>query len=88
MGQGDTECGFEAKHPWGRLVERHLLRLGHVRSMIGGNGVDCAVLQALAHRHHVLDCAQRWVDLVQRTVRRQQFIGKADVVRRGLGGDR
>ena len=82
------KCGFEAEHPGGRLVERHLLRLGHVRSMVGGNGVDRAVSQALAHRHHVLDRAQRRVDLVQRAVRRQQFVGQADVVRRGLGGDR
>ena len=87
MSEGDAEGGFEAEHSGGRLVERHLLRLRNMRSMVGRNGIYRPVSQAFPYRHHVLDRAQRRVDLVQSAVRRQQFVGQADVMWRGLGSD-
>ena len=66
LGEGDRERGLEPEHARGRLLERSLLRLGGVRRVVGGDGVDGAVGQALADGVDVGLGAQRRVHLEHR----------------------
>ncbi|CAB4697539.1 unannotated protein [freshwater metagenome] len=53
--------------------------------MIGGDGIDGAVGEALTHRNHVGEFAQRWVHLEDGVEARQQFVGEREVMRCRLG---
>ena len=56
--------------------------------MVGGDRVDRAVGQPGSDGRDVVGGPQRRVDLVQRVVRGQPFVGETEVVRRRLGRDR
>ena len=43
LAERDPEGGLQADHPGRRLRKRHLLGLGRVRGVVGGDGVDRAV---------------------------------------------
>ena len=83
--QAHTERRLQAEHPRRRLVERSLLRLPRMRGVVGGDGVDRAVDDALDERLDVGLRAQRWVDLEQRVEATQSVLRERQVVRRHLG---
>ena len=55
--------------------------------MIGGDGIDGAVGEALTYRKNVGEFAQGWVHLEDGVEARQQFVGQREVMRRRLGGN-
>ena len=87
LGERQGQGRLEAEHPGRRLVEGPLLLLGRVGGVVGGDGVDGAVGQALLDGLHVAVGPQRRVDLEQRVVAAAQRVGEGEVVGGGFGGD-
>ena len=71
----------------GRLLERHVLLLGGVRRVVGGDAVEEAALERRDERRAVALGAQRRVHLEVGVERLDGLVGEREVVRRDLGGD-
>ena len=89
VGVDRGERGLEAGDAHRRLLERDLLFLRLVRSVVGRDALDRAVAKALDQRLAVALGAQRRVHLEAVGVEAADLIvGEAEVMRAGLGADR
>ncbi len=80
------EGGLEAGDPEGRLLERHVLLVPRVGSVVCRDRADRAVAERLDQGAPVLLGTQRRVHLHVRIERAHGLVGQAEVVRRHLSG--
>ena len=88
LGERERERGLEAEHPRGRLLEHALLALGRVGRVVGGDGVDGAVGEAVPDGGDVTVGAQGRVHLEHGVEARALGVGEREVMGRGLARDR
>src|SRR5271157_2806392 len=87
FGEGQGQRGFKSGDAEGSALELHLLFVGRVGGMIGGDGVHGAVGERDQDGFEVGGGAQRGIHLEVAVVVADVFVGQGEVVRGDLAGD-
>ncbi len=81
-----ADGGFKTENAEGRAIELDIFQGRFVRGVIGGDGVDGAVGEALNEGFAVFARGQRWIHLEARIVG-DILVDQREVVRRDFAGD-
>ena len=87
MGQHARQRGLNPRHSRVCGGEAQSLVRKRVRGMIGGDAIDCAILQPIPQRVAVVRVANRWIHLQARADSFDVSLIESEVLRTYFGGN-